>query len=164
LKVWDEKLAKEYLDEKNTVRIEEVVPGSHEKRWWRCSNPIQRSGNRQCGHVWEAQVKARALNGVGCPKCNESKGEAAVNNVLKELVEQGTVTELKREHTVRAITELLIALPGVVCGRQKKIFSGTDSVFLRGRECRYNAKIWKYLRKLGLSDATSLLSLAGGSA
>lgn len=37
---------------------EQVLPGSHQKVWWRCEK----------GHEWQAQVKSR-VHGSGCPLC-----------------------------------------------------------------------------------------------
>ena len=37
-----------------------VVAGSHAKAWWLCEK----------GHEWEAQIKSRVKQGVGCPYCS----------------------------------------------------------------------------------------------
>ena len=37
----------------------EVIAGSHAKAWWFCGK----------GHEWEAQIKSRVQQGVGCPYC-----------------------------------------------------------------------------------------------
>ncbi len=48
-----------------------LVPGSHEKRAWRCTQ----------GHTWTAQVKSRA-SGVGCPYCANQKVLAGYNDLV----------------------------------------------------------------------------------
>lgn len=52
-------LARQWHPTKNELRPREVLPGSHETVWWRCSK----------GHEWEASPKSRALQGKGCPFC-----------------------------------------------------------------------------------------------
>lgn len=47
-----------------------LVPGSHEKRAWRCTQ----------GHTWTAQVKSRA-SGVGCPYCANQRVLAGFNDL-----------------------------------------------------------------------------------
>lgn len=41
----------------------EVVAGSHAKAWWLCEK----------GHEWEAQIKSRVKQGVGCPYCSNKR-------------------------------------------------------------------------------------------
>ena len=53
-------LVKEWDVQKNTIKPNEVVPGSHKKVWWKCSK----------GHSWQAAVKKRAISKTNCPKCN----------------------------------------------------------------------------------------------
>lgn len=56
-------LSKEWDYEKNTgLTPADVMPGSHKKVWWKCSN----------GHEWEAQIRAR-VRGNGCPECAKEK-------------------------------------------------------------------------------------------
>ena len=45
---------------------EQVLPGSHQKVWWRCEK----------GHEWQAQVKSR-VHGSGCPLCANKVVEPA---------------------------------------------------------------------------------------
>jgi hypothetical protein len=52
----------------------DVVAGSNKKRWWRCSVVTD--------HEWEAVVASRAMDGKGCPYCNESQGEKAIALIL----------------------------------------------------------------------------------
>ena len=51
-------LAKEWHPTKNHCSPSEVMPGTHKKAWWICSE----------GHEWEAEIKSRTT-GVGCPYC-----------------------------------------------------------------------------------------------
>ena len=52
-------LAAEWHPTKNgELTPEQVLPGSHQKVWWRCEK----------GHQWQAQVKSR-VSGCGCPVC-----------------------------------------------------------------------------------------------
>ena len=55
-------LAKEWHPTKNNCSPSEVMPGTHNKAWWVCSE----------GHEWEAQVKSRTT-GVRCPYCSGKK-------------------------------------------------------------------------------------------
>lgn len=54
-----------------------ISPGSHKKYWWQC--------NIFPTHEWLSTVKNRTKNGNGCPFCNNSKGELAISNVLKNM-------------------------------------------------------------------------------
>ena len=51
-------LAKEWHPTKNHCSPSEVMPGTHKKAWWICSER----------HEWEAEIKSRTT-GVGCPYC-----------------------------------------------------------------------------------------------
>ena len=51
-------LAKEWHPSKNTLKPDEVMPGTHKKAWWIC----------ELGHEWKAEIKSRTT-GVGCPFC-----------------------------------------------------------------------------------------------
>ena len=51
-------LAKEWHPAKNCCNPSEIMPGTHKKAWWICSE----------GHEWEAQIKSRTT-GIGCPYC-----------------------------------------------------------------------------------------------
>ena len=52
-------LTREWHPTKNgSLTPDQVLPGSHQKVWWRCAN----------GHDWMAQVKSR-VSGCGCPVC-----------------------------------------------------------------------------------------------
>ena len=51
-------LAKEWHPTKNSCKPSEVMPGTHKKAWWICSE----------GHEWEAEIKSRTT-GIGCPYC-----------------------------------------------------------------------------------------------
>ena len=52
-------LTREWHPIKNgSLTPDQVLPGSHQKVWWRCAN----------GHDWMAQVKSR-VSGCGCPVC-----------------------------------------------------------------------------------------------
>ena len=74
-------LANEWNYEKNRdLRPCEVLPGSHKKVWWRCSN----------GHEWEAVIKDRT-NGNNCPYCSNQKvwsGDNDLATVNPELVKE----------------------------------------------------------------------------
>lgn len=59
---------------------ETVVPNSHYKAWWVCSD---------CRHEWQASVYAR-MGGTGCPVCRKSRGE---RRIYKFLQEQGVAFE-----------------------------------------------------------------------
>ena len=63
------KLAKEWHPTKNgDLTPEDVLPGSHKKRWWKCKK----------GHEWQAYVFSRN-KGSGCRQCNRPKKLSAPN-------------------------------------------------------------------------------------
>ena len=56
-------LAKEWNYEKNgTLKPSNVLPGSHKKVWWKCSN----------GHEWEKSIGDRN-SGLNCPYCSNQR-------------------------------------------------------------------------------------------
>ena len=68
-------IAKEWHLERNgTLTPDQVVAGSHQKAWWRCSQGFD--------HEWEASIKGRT-NGNGCPFCRGLK--VSVTNSLASL-------------------------------------------------------------------------------
>lgn len=52
-------LVDEWDYDRNSDTPEDVIAGSHKKRFWLCGS----------GHSWEAPLKARAYNETGCPVC-----------------------------------------------------------------------------------------------
>ena len=52
----------------------EVAPNSYTKYKFSCF---------ECGHVWSASP-AKISSGTGCPRCNKSKGEKKIINMLKK--------------------------------------------------------------------------------
>ena len=54
-------LAKEY-SAKNPRPANEVIAGTNNKLWWKCSKP-------ECGHEWQA-VGNNRVRGNGCPSCS----------------------------------------------------------------------------------------------
>ena len=60
---------------KNAKKPDEVAVRCHKKVWWICS---------RCGHNWKATPGHRAdlKNPRRCPKCNESKGEKRIAEIL----------------------------------------------------------------------------------
>ena len=55
-------LAKQWHPTKNRCSPYDVMPGTHKKAWWICSE----------GHEWEAEIKSRTT-GIGCPYCSGKK-------------------------------------------------------------------------------------------
>lgn len=55
-------LAAEWDEGRNGGPCEGITCGSNKKAWWSCG---------ECGWSWEALVKARALQGTGCPECQQ---------------------------------------------------------------------------------------------
>jgi DNA-directed RNA polymerase subunit RPC12/RpoP len=53
------------------LKPDEVSAGSHAKAWWMGS----------CGHVWEAQIKSRALGSRGCGYCTGRSVLAGFNDL-----------------------------------------------------------------------------------
>lgn len=71
----DPDLASQWHPTKNAhLTAKDITSGSAVKVWWMCDK----------GHEWDAVVVSRA-SGVGCPKCQESKGEKKVGDVLTKL-------------------------------------------------------------------------------
>ena len=71
-------LAQEWHPEKNgRLTPRDVVPGSRRKVWWQCAK----------GHVWQAAIASRAVDGAGCPVC-AGKQVAAGENDLATLFPQ----------------------------------------------------------------------------
>ncbi len=56
-------LLSEWDYEKNVVKPSELMPSSHIKVWWICS---------ECGEEWQAEVSNRTA-GAGCPRCGRIK-------------------------------------------------------------------------------------------
>ena len=73
-KEWDFEANKDLTDKygRNISTPDKVTPKSHVRAHWVCSK----------GHHWQAIVKSRTQMKSGCPCCNVSKGEEAVQNVL----------------------------------------------------------------------------------
>ena len=63
-------LAKQW-SKKNKIKPTEVSIGSHKKVIWRCKK----------GHEWEAVVKSRTINKMGCPYCSHNKVLAGFNDL-----------------------------------------------------------------------------------
>lgn len=66
-------LAAEWHPTKNTLKPDEVMPGTHKKAWWICS----------LGHEWQAEIKSRTT-GVGCPYCAGKKVLAGFNDLASQ--------------------------------------------------------------------------------
>lgn len=71
-------LSKEWHPSKNGRLLpSQVVAGSHRLVWWQCA--------RDADHVWRTPVKARAIEGLGCPECTlaqQSKSEIRLSAEL----------------------------------------------------------------------------------
>ncbi len=67
-------LVKEFLYSENEKTPNKLTKGSHENVYWQCLI---------CEHKWWAKVSTR-MNGKGCPKCKESKGEKEIARFLNE--------------------------------------------------------------------------------
>ena len=74
LLVINPELCKEWDYTKNKKKPEEYCPNSNKKVWWKCS---------KCNHEWKTTINSRN-NNVGCPQCNESKGEKEIDKILKK--------------------------------------------------------------------------------
>jgi hypothetical protein len=65
-------LANQWDYEKNPGKPEEILPGAHEKVWWRCS----------LGHSWQAAPFSRTKEkGSGCPYCTGKKTLPGFNDL-----------------------------------------------------------------------------------
>jgi very-short-patch-repair endonuclease len=66
-------LVKEWHPTKNgELTPHDVTPFTTKKAWWICLN---------CSHEYHASISHRS-HGTSCPRCNESKGEKKINEVL----------------------------------------------------------------------------------
>jgi hypothetical protein len=68
-------LLEEWDFEKNEVSPFEISPHSHKLVYWKC---------KSCSFSWKTRTSKRIVENTGCPKCNFSKGEVAVENILTE--------------------------------------------------------------------------------
>jgi hypothetical protein len=69
------KLCEEWDYDKNNIPPTEYCPTTNKSAWWICKN---------CGNSWQASINNRNKpNGNGCPKCNSSKGEKRIKEVLE---------------------------------------------------------------------------------
>jgi len=67
-------LATEWHPTKNgNLTPYDVTCGSHKYVWWKC---------KKCGHEWYNFIGDMHVKNRGCPKCNKSKGENKIEEVL----------------------------------------------------------------------------------
>ena len=72
LKTLFPELAGQWDFAKNPGKPDAILPGSHEKVWWRCG----------LGHSWQAPPFSRSKeNGSGCPYCTGKKALAGFNDL-----------------------------------------------------------------------------------
>ena len=69
-------LAAQWHSKNGTLNPDQVSAGSGLKIWWQC--PLFNK------HIWQAAPCGRTNGGSGCPFCNQSKGEVAIENFLKQ--------------------------------------------------------------------------------
>jgi len=67
------KLCKEWDYTKNKKNPEEYTPCSNKKIYWICS---------ECGYKWKTSISSRNGRNTGCKKCNNSKGENRIDEIL----------------------------------------------------------------------------------
>jgi hypothetical protein len=90
-------LCKEWHPTKNRLLLPDMVfPGAKRKVWWICEK----------GHEWEMRLYQRTgPRKVGCPVCNESKGESKITAWLKtkniHFERQKTFKECKNKFVLR---------------------------------------------------------------
>ena len=63
-------LAKEWDYEKNTLKPQEVKPGSHKRVWWKCGK----------NHSWQTTIKERSISGYKCPYCTGKRAIPGEND------------------------------------------------------------------------------------
>ena len=73
LLVCNPELCKEWDFERNKNNPNDFTPKSSKFAWWKCY---------ECGNKWYACIGNRA-GGIGCPQCNESKGEKRIKTWFK---------------------------------------------------------------------------------
>ena len=72
LKTLFPELARQWDFERNAVKPEQILPGSHEKVWWKCD----------LGHSWQSAPYSRTKEkGSGCPYCTGRKVLAGFNDL-----------------------------------------------------------------------------------
>lgn len=61
--------------EKNNIKPSEILPGSHQKIWFKCPN----------GHNYQQMLKNKTEHFYGCPECNSSKSvpELTIYEIIK---------------------------------------------------------------------------------
>ena len=74
LLVVNPKLCEDWDYTKNIKKPEDYTPGANQKVWWIC---------KECGYEWESVISSRNI-GIGCPKCNISKGEKQLDKILTQ--------------------------------------------------------------------------------
>lgn len=80
-------LCKEWNYEKNEKRPEDYTPGSEQKVWWKCS---------VCNYEWLSIISNRAgINSRGCPECNKSKGEIAIQEYFDQYTKYYIDTQIE---------------------------------------------------------------------
>jgi len=67
-------LCEEWDFDKNKETPDEILAGSHQKVWWKCSK----------GHSWQAVVKDRCIKGTGCGYCSAQTSRPEIR-ILAEL-------------------------------------------------------------------------------
>jgi len=80
-------ILKEWDNNKNTIKPEEITHGSTKKVWWKC---------KQHGHEWKAQIRQRCLKNSQCPHCN--KIEFKSGELFESYTEALYFLELKEQN------------------------------------------------------------------
>jgi hypothetical protein len=69
-------IALEWDYNKNKCKPNEIRFASHIKVWWICN---------KCKYNWKTSIDCRTKGKTNCPKCNESKGEKKIAEILDSL-------------------------------------------------------------------------------
>lgn len=132
----------------------DVLPKSNKKEWWLCEI---------CNCEWEATIANRTAGNTGCPKCNISKNQKKIFEIIKklfpnEIVENNYKTDELRFNKSGKMIEIDVYIPKLKFGIEYqghfhyfKIFNSQD---LQGQKRRDREK-----RKICKKNKITLLEV-----
>ena len=126
------KIAKEWDYSLNNDKPEEIVYGSHSKRWWKCVNR----------HSWYQSVKVRT-NGHGCPECVLTPRSKEEIYLLFELSKFFKIKPDDHKIKLNSLLDVDIII------RDKKIIIEYDGAFWHKNKEETDIKKTKELQKYG---------------
>lgn len=116
-------LLAEWNYEKNTVNPYDIMPFSHDKRYWIC---------KSCGSEWPAST-AHRINGTGCVKCGAETSRQARLKAVEKMI-KGTDTVIEVHESARDAnmkTGISYKHISACCNNQRKSAGGYSWKFVR---------------------------------